>query len=457
MSKYKNVNWKEHVKFLIPSFLGILLFIYPIKSGDKVTIPVAMLSDWIQAWFGDYLPSIVLVITGISFVGSTAMLIGKKIRKERKTSSQKGNLITSLFVVTPFSLIFRAIAFVLCLFTYFEIGSKAIYSKATGGLVFYDLLPILFTIFFLAGFLLPLLLNFGLLEFSGTLLKKVMRPLFRLPGRSAIDAIASWLGDGSIGVLLTSKQYEEGHYTEREACVIGTSFSLVSITFCLVVINTVGMAHMFLPFYLAVTVACLVAALLLPKIPPLSKKKDCYYDGTKQKEETQEVVKDQKSLVYAYCQALHQVKDKKVINSVIKEGGNNVLSMWIGVIPIVMVIGTIALIIAEYTPVFELLGMPFRPILELLGIPEVAAVSKTLFAGFADMLLPSIMIANVTSEMARFIVAAVSVCQLIYLSEVGALIIASKIPLKVGDLFFIFIERTLISLPIVTLIAHLIF
>ena len=107
-----------------------------------------------------------------------------------------------------------------------------------------------------------------------------MRPVFNLPGRSAIDCLASWLGDGTIGVLLTSKQYEEGFYTKREAAVIGTTFSLVSITFSLVVINTVGLGNMFVPFYFTVTVASLVAAIVLPKLPPLSRKEDTLYDGT---------------------------------------------------------------------------------------------------------------------------------------------------------------------------------
>ena len=89
--------------------------------------------------------------------------------------------------------------------------------------------------------LLPLLLNFGLLEFFGVILNKVMRPIFTLPGRSSIDCIASWLGDGSIGVLLTSKQYEDGYYSKREAAVIGTTFSAVSITFSLVVISQVNL------------------------------------------------------------------------------------------------------------------------------------------------------------------------------------------------------------------------
>lgn len=460
MNNYENGKQKFglSMKFIIPSFIGILLFICPIKMDGKITIPIAVLSEGLQNLCGDYLPAIVLILTGISFFGSVITSLCLKFgSKKVRESIHKRRVLMSLFHIKKFPILVRGFAFILCLFAYYEFGIEAIYSLNTGGLVFYDLLPILFSIFLLAGFLLPLLLNFGLLEFSGTLLIKVMRPLFKLPGRAAIDAIASWLGDGTIGVMLTSKQYEDGYYTEREACVIGVSFSLVSITFCLVVINQVGLGHMFVPFYLTVCFVCLVTAIILPKIPPLSKKKDCYINGKPADFDSDLIPKGHSSLSYAYVQALDKVKNTKFVNSIWKDGVENVLSMWIGVIPIVMAMGTVALIVAEYTPFFRILGIPFMPILELLQIPEAAAVSETLFAGFADMLLPSIMIANTESEMARFIVAAVSVSQLIYLSEVGALIIASKIPIKIGQLFLIFIERTIITLPIITLIAHLIF
>ena len=59
--------------------------------------------------------------------------------------------------------------------------------------------------------------------------------------------------------------------------------------------------------------------------------------------------------------------------------------------------------------------------------------------------------------MTRFIVAVVSVTQLIYLSEVGVLILGSKLPVKLWELFVIFLERTIISLLIVCPLAHLIF
>ncbi len=67
-------------------------------------------------------------------------------------------------------------------------------ADSTGALVMNGLLPLLFCVFFFAGMFLPLLLNFGLLELFGTLLTKLMRPVFNLPGRSAIDCMASWLG-----------------------------------------------------------------------------------------------------------------------------------------------------------------------------------------------------------------------------------------------------------------------
>ena len=132
--------------------------------------------------------------------------------------------------------------------------------------------------------------------------------------------------------------------------------------------------------------------------------------------------------------------------------------MWISVLPVVMTIGTFALLIATHTSLFAVLGMPFVPFLKLLRIPEARVAAQTLFAGFADMLLPSVMVADtVTSELTRFVVAVVSVSQLIYLSEVGAMILASKIPVRLWELFVIFLERTILVLPIAALFGHLLF
>ncbi|MEC8207653.1 MAG: YjiH family protein, partial [Pseudomonadota bacterium] len=115
----------------------------------------------------------------------------------------------------------------------------------------------------------------------------------------------------------------------------------------------------------------------------------------------------------------------------------------------------IALVIAEYTPVFQWLGTPFIPLFELMQIPEAEKAAQTVVVGFADMFIPSILAAqNINSELTRFVVAAMSVTQLIYMSEVGALLLGSKIPVNIFELFMIFILRTLVTLPVIALMGH---
>lgn len=445
-----STNYVAILKFVLLSSLGVFLFMVPLSKDGQVIIPVATLSNTLRDILGG---SLQYIVTAIILITAVTTIITKTLKPKFIVENE---FLNSLFNVSTIWFIVRVFGGIFIVCTMFQIGPEAIWSESTGGMVLNDLLPILFSVFLFAGLFLPLLLNFGLLEFVGSLLVKVMRPIFNLPGASAIDCIASWLGDGTIGVLLTSKQYVDGYYTEREACVIGTTFSLVSITFSLVVCDTVGLGHMFIPFYLVVTVAGLIAAVLIPKIPPLSKKKDLFYNGI-DNTTSSDIPEGYTPFKYGLKNALEKADKSTIVNDVVVKGSLNVIDMWFGVIPVVMAVGTFALIIAEYTPLFQILGTPFIPILKLLQIPEAAAASSTLIAGFADMLLPSIMAGGIQSEMTRFIIAATSVTQLIYLSEVGALLLGSKIPINFKELFIIFLERTLLTLPIIAIIAHLIF
>ncbi len=260
--------------FFIPSLLGLFLFMAPISYEGDITIPVAILAKGLIALLDEYLIPIVTII--ISFMAVASLLY-----RVVKPSFIKNNLFFDrLFNPSLLWLIVRVIGGLAVIMTYYHLGPKAVWEENTGGLVLEGLLPTLFSVFIFAGLLLPLLLNFGLLELVGTLLSKVMRPIFNLPGRSAIDCIASWLGDGSVGILLTSKQYDNKFYTQREAAVVGTTFSAVSITFSLVVLAQVKLEAYFLPFYGSICLAGIVAAIIIPRLPPLSRKKDIFVDGS---------------------------------------------------------------------------------------------------------------------------------------------------------------------------------
>lgn len=85
-----------------------------------------------------------------------------------------------------------------------------------------------------------MLTSYGLMEFFGIFLQKLMRPAWRTPGRSSVDAVASFVGSYSLGLLITGEMYKTGRYTAREAAIIATGFSTVSATFMIVVAETLG-------------------------------------------------------------------------------------------------------------------------------------------------------------------------------------------------------------------------
>ncbi|MCY6371675.1 YjiH family protein [Clostridium ganghwense] len=452
MEKQMKINYslKNLFQFIIPSLLGILFFMTPIFYNGEVTIPIAILSKFVQNHLSNILPGIMTIIICITFLGT----IATKVFKPKTFLNNK--FLNTLFNVSPLWFSARILGTIFAILTFFKIGPEWIWSENTGGLLLNDLLPILFSVFLFAGMLLPLLLDFGLLEFFGAILTKIMRPIFSLPGRSSIDCIASWLGDGTIGVMLTSKQYEEGYYTKREAAVIGTTFSAVSITFSLVVISQVNLGHLFVPFYLTITLAGLAAAIITPRIPPLSRKPDTYFNDNK-REDSEAIPENYTSFTWGVTKAVEKASKNNSLSGFIKQGIQNILDMWLGVAPVVMAMGTLALILAEYTPIFKWMGIPFIPLLKLLHIPEAKEASQTLIVGFADMFLPSVIGATIKSELTRFVIACTSVTQLIYMSEVGGLLLGSKIPVSLKDLVIIFIQRTLITLPVITLMAHIIF
>lgn len=441
---------RDKLKFIIPSLLGLLLFLIPVPYQGKWTIGVGILAEGLQAILTPYLPQF---MTGILVLSVIFSVVAKAFKPKWVLQS---SFLKTLFYVSGFWLTMRILGAAFAILTLTKVGPEFIWSDLTGGTVLYSLVPVLTTWFLFAGLLMPLLLDFGLMEFIGSTLRKFMRPLFKLPGRSSIDAIASWMGSGTVGVLITTKQYEEGFYSKREAAVIATNFSVASIAFSLVVISFIGLDHMFVQFYTCVVVAGLVAAVICPRVPPLSRKADTYYEPVG-KQIAEDVPAGVSRYQWGFNKAVEKASKIEGAKGVIVSGAQNVIDIWFSLIPLVMALGTLALVFAEFTPIFHYLAYPFVPILDLLQLPEAKEAAPAMLVGFADMFLPAVVGSGIESEITRFVIAAISLTQLIYMSEVGILLIKSKIPLNFLELFIIFLQRTIITLPIIAVMAHLFF
>ncbi|QPL45684.1 YjiH family protein [Halomonas sp. A40-4] len=442
------IQRRHLIKFLIPSLIGVLLFLVPFQVGDTINIGMGLMADGLQTLLGAALPAIATVVLCFSVV---ATLYAKLVNP----SWAKSGVLNEMFHVGPVWLGMRILGALFALMTFFQVGPEFVTASFTGGVMLNDLAPVLLTFFF-AALLLPFLVEFGFMEFIGSLVRKPFRVIFNLPGRSAIDATASWMGSGTVGVLITTQQYEQGYYNGREASVIASNFSVVSIAFALLVTSFVDINHLFVQFYFTVVVAGLIAAVIVPRLPPLSRKANDYYEpvGCQISEKPTAKIG---LLRYSLLQATRRAAGAPGPRELAKLALLNVMDIFLALLPLVFAIGTVALILAEFTPLFTWLSYPMVPVLELLRIPEAEAAAPATLVGFADMFLPAVLATNIESELTRFVIACLSLTQLIYMSEIGALLLKSKIPIKLWELVAIFLLRTAITLPIIAFIAHTFF
>ncbi|MFR9018355.1 MAG: YjiH family protein [Fusobacterium sp.] len=428
------------IKFLFYSLLGIIAFLAPVTIGGESSILMGHIKSIV---IDGYSESIKYLIVFVSLITITGTVIGK-IKKQFKNS-----VLQELFICGPINGAVRIGGSIFFLMVHFGVGPKAVLDPNTGGMMAGDLLPSLMVTFCVGVILMPLLTSFGLVEFVGVLIAPFMRKVFKVPGYAAVDAIASFLGDGTIGIVVTDQQYQKGYYTQREAVIIATSFSIVGISFAAVVADFLKFSSIFIIFYSTIAISTVVAGVIIARLP-LKKFKDEYY--VQGKVEEKDIISFSLALRKAAAVA-EKAREVEIIVDSIKK----VAVLYITFIPVIMFMGTAGLIVAEYTNIFSIISMPLIPFLQLLGFSKEVAgsMAPSMIVGFSDMYLPSLLIESVKSDMARFVIGTLSFAQLIFLSETGMILVASKIGFTFWDALKFFILRTIITFPVIYGIARI--
>ena len=446
----KPVEKKYIWKFVLASLIGAFLFLVPIPNGTTFTIPIGIVINWVSGLLTLETISLeeVAVLAFITF--STIVTIINMIFKP--DFIQKREPLKKLFTPAPLYFVSRIIGLVVVYMVYFGFGPEMIRSGATGGSML-GVSATLVSVVLCIAFLMPLLTDFGIMEFVGVLIRKVVRPLFTVPGRSAIDLMTSWLGTSNAAAILTTRQYETGFYSAREAATISMNFSFVSIPFCYVIAKLIGVDEKFTIFYIINLICGIILAMIIPRIPPLRNIPDTY-DEIAGKQINEEVPEGVGKMKWALNLAGHRA-ESATGKGVLKSGLHVYSSMFFDLIPIVMAWGTIVLILVEYTPIFDIIATPFGWYMDLLGIEGANEIAPTALVGFADMYIPPLMLADFPIERTRFIMGAASLLQIIYMTEVGLIVIKSRVPVNVGHLFAVFIERTILAIPLVTVLTNL--
>ncbi|MEP1145409.1 MAG: YjiH family protein [Henriciella sp.] len=441
-------QYKSVLKFLIPSLLGAAFFLLPVAGENTVTIPLAIVVDYLRSALSEWLPTVAVIVILTGFVVTAIAALFPKLWTGSIPDRWNRLLRPGLFWI-----LVRLVGAVIALAAFTGLGPEILSSAAVGGVLLNDLAPILLVLFLIAGFLIVLLTDYGLMEFIGVLAAPLFRSLFKVPGRGAIDATASWMGSATVGTLITIEQYQAGKYTGREAATVACNFSIASIGFCYVLAATAGVEQWFLPLYGTVFVCVVISAIILCRVPPLTMIPDTLIDGSERPADEH----TSRGFRAAMSEATQRAETGPGVKAFFSQGLYSVASIYIGLLPSVFAIGGLGLLLAETTPIFEWLSAPLVPVLSGLGLPEAAQAAPAFIVGFADQFLTVIVGSNVESEQTRFVIAVAAITQVLYFSELGALLLQSRIPIGFGHLTLVFVLRTLITIPIAAAASHLLF
>eukprot|EP01136_Pigoraptor_vietnamica_P018484 Opistho-1_new@5429 len=168
------------LRLIAYSGIGLAMFFLPITIGGKTTIFFDHAASWLVTQQRPL--SIALVLALMAWGAASPFIQG----------SWRASTTHTVFSVL------KVVGVVLALMYLLKLGPAALHEK--------DMLPFLFDKLALTvGLIVPLgavalafLVGFGLLELVGVLMQPVMRPIWRTPGHSAIDAVASFVGSYSV-------------------------------------------------------------------------------------------------------------------------------------------------------------------------------------------------------------------------------------------------------------------
>ena len=154
----------------------------PWLDGNNLSRMSGILADALKAVIQGYLPLVAVLIV----VVSAALTLWATLLKPKW--SQSGSAFANIFNVHWIWLLLRVLGAVFIVMIYTQTGPEWVISKFTGGVILNDLNPVLIPFFFFAVMMLPFLVDYGLMEYIGTLLSKPFQKIFKLPGRSAASA-----------------------------------------------------------------------------------------------------------------------------------------------------------------------------------------------------------------------------------------------------------------------------
>lgn len=426
------------VKFFVFSIIGIAAFFVQIPIGGVSKIPIDHLTSFLYSIFSAYYQYIVLIFCIIALVMS---FVTKKTYKRSKL-----DLVLSICQV---------LGTVIVLLLIFGIAPSFLAAANIGPATVENMGKSIIMIF-CAAFFLPFLINYGLIDAVGVLVKPFMRPVFKVPGLTAVIAASTFLGNFSIGILSTNSLYKDGKLNYKEGAIVITGFSTISIGLMLLFSQLLQITEHFLFYFLSGALVTYVVTAIVIRLPPTRGLPTTYYNDKPSPiaEDTLHGSRFQTAWKTGLEIADNAPSPVKTVGGILA----STLRVLANMISSSMFIIVVGLLLNQYTPIFSWLGMIFYPIFKLFGIAEAGIMSTAAGLAITDV-IPAVMY-GATQELslaARYVLAAFPVTVIIFIGGFFTCLMATDFRIKVRYLLLIWVERMALALIFYCAIAAIFF
>lgn len=428
----QTASTRNIVKFIVFSLIGIFTFFVPITINGSSSIPLDHMVTFVRDTFPTLVPYYILAVI---LLGAVHPFVNRSWNKNVV------NIVLSCF---------KVIGLLVALMLVFDFGPSWIHNENMGPFLFDSLVTSVGVLLPIGSVFLALIVGYGLLEFVGVFLQPVMRPVWKTPGRSAVDAVASFVGSYALGLLITNRVFKEGKYSIKEAAIIATGFSTVSVTFMVVIAKQLELMEIWNTYFWVTLIVTFIVTAITVRIWPLSRMSEEYYEN---KADPEEVITENRFKV-AWGQAMEAVEHTPSLMKNIWINLRDGVLMAAATLPTILSVGLLGLVLAEFTMTFDILGYIFFPFTWIMQVPEPLLAAKAASMEIAEMFLPALLVTG-GPLITKFVIATVSVSAILFFSATIPVILSTDIPVSVPKLLAIWIERTILTIILVTPIAHL--
>ncbi len=421
------------MKFIFFSLFGCFAFFVQIELGGNTKIPVDHLIALLKTLLKDSYAYVVLFL-----------ILGSVYLKMKRKKARKGtDAFFFLQSVTAFGM---TLAFILGMLPEPLEDSITSALDATGNIL---------CAIFLTSFFIPFLTEYGLVDFVGVFFQPIMRKIFKTPGSSAVIGVSAFLGNYSMGHVLSRKMYEENRFTEKESVIVATGFSTCSIGLMINLVNYLNLMPYWNYYVVSILLVTFGTTAFVARMFPITRKKEEY--RVPEQAQPEEQIEKGQLWKEAVLQGIGRAESAPTFFKALGDILKRVLPIICEITGTSMFIIILAIVLSAYTEIFAWMGYLFFPLLRLtgLGTAEAVQTGTALSACILEPVLSGV-ICNTEglSMTAKWITAIVPYSSIIFFAGFIPSLYKSRVNVSLWEMLVIWIERMLIGIVLAAVVAY---